>query len=962
HIGVEAGLDRGKLDAHVDWKPGADARERVELRANARLRAFDDRRGPGLVAQAPLHVELDAEQLDLSRLQPFVGDHVVEGRLGTSVRVVGTGAKPLVLATVDGRKLRYDDLRITGVQARVGHGDGRVDVGLDVSAPWVDGVHLTASAPVRVSAVAPYYAIDLDQNAELALKLERLELSGLEAVAPGLELAGRVDGEVTAKLDDGKLQGKADILARNLARKGERIATLTLAAALDERSLTGKLQASGPAVRLLELDVAVPMKVDVDAGKIAWLKDQPHDVQLRLADADVGTIGRLAGLGGVAGRIEGTASLVGTAGKPKIAVDMTGRRLAFSSHPIGRVAVQVTHDGGHVRAAVRQARGAQHLELDADVPMSIDLGTRKLDWDKQAPHTVELDAVAIDQHLVAPFVALPEDLAFDLNAEVHAKGNIEAFGARGQLRASLGDAKQLSTPVAGRFSVSQVQQSVELVIGPFEDSAIELVATSQVPLRAVIEGNAPDWKTFPIVASLDTAHFPLRALNTLLPEAIDRADGRFDAHVAVAGTLGTPNLQGQLGMRDASITVVPLRQRFDRVRLDVRLARRDIELVEFSARSGSGKAQIKGKLHLERGATVADLQVNLDGLPVVRPGLPLMKLSTRTTAKLDATGTVTEIDVVARKSVLDVFTNTVTAPKPFPTVEGVVYVDSAGLRADKKATAADEKKAATEPLLPTDMHLRFKLGDPIYVRGPQANMTWRGGVEVEHDPGQPVKVTGALNCDRGRINFLGRDFEIDSGRVTLPEQGPIDPYIAVTAITETSEGQVTIDVHGRASRPELRLYSDPPMSESDIFALLVTGGSGSDDEGGEGDVGAKAASLLAAFQNPVLQRELQDRLGIDRVGVSFGDTVDQPIVAVGKRVSKKVYLETRYHHNAPDNYNRAEIHLEYTIKAPSWTIETFIGDAAKGGLEVWWRRRFGRPPEPRNTAKREAEDEQSDAH
>ncbi|MBC8071282.1 MAG: hypothetical protein IAG13_23355, partial [Deltaproteobacteria bacterium] len=33
HIGVEAGLDRGKLDAHVDWKPGADARERVELRA-----------------------------------------------------------------------------------------------------------------------------------------------------------------------------------------------------------------------------------------------------------------------------------------------------------------------------------------------------------------------------------------------------------------------------------------------------------------------------------------------------------------------------------------------------------------------------------------------------------------------------------------------------------------------------------------------------------------------------------------------------------------------------------------------------------------------------------------------------------------------------------------------------------------------------------------------------------------
>jgi translocation and assembly module TamB len=241
-----------------------------------------------------------------------------------------------------------------------------------------------------------------------------------------------------------------------------------------------------------------------------------------------------------------------------------------------------------------------------------------------------------------------------------------------------------------------------------------------------------------------------------------------------------------------------------------------------------------------------------------------------------------------------------------------------------------------------------KLADPVYVRGPQANMTWRGSVEVERSAGEEIRATGAVVADRGRVNFLGRDFIVDSGRVTLPEQGDLDPYIALTAVTQTEEGAVTIDVHGRASRPELRLSSDPPLPESDVFALLVTGSSGGADKEGEGGaVEAKAASLLAAFQNPVLQRELQDRVGIDRVGVSFGDTIDQPIVAVGKRVSRKIYLETRYHHNAPEFENNAEVHLEYSIKPPAWTVETFIGDAAKGGVEVWWRKRFGRPREPK---------------
>jgi len=51
-----------------------------------------------------------------------------------------------------------------------------------------------------------------------------------------------------------------------------------------------------------------------------------------------------------------------------------------------------------------------------------------------------------------------------------------------------------------------------------------------------------------------------------------------------------------------------------------------------------------------RGATKGrpDFDIVLAGLPIVRPGMPLMKLSTRTSAVLDATGKRTENAVVAK--------------------------------------------------------------------------------------------------------------------------------------------------------------------------------------------------------------------------------------------------------------------------------------------------------------------------
>ncbi|HEY8377750.1 MAG TPA: hypothetical protein VIK91_14745, partial [Nannocystis sp.] len=45
-------------------------------------------------------------------------------------------------------------------------------------------------------------------------------------------------------------------------------------------------------------------------------------------------------------------------------------------------------------------------------------------------------------------------------------------------------------------------------------------------------------------------------------------------------------------------------------------------------------------------------------------------------------------------------------------------------------------------------------------------------------------------------------------------------------------------------------------------------------------------------------------------------------------------------------HNRIQGQIEYRF-APGWSVETFFGDAAVGGLDVFWRRRFGGGRKPR---------------
>ena len=235
------------------------------------------------------------------------------------------------------------------------------------------------------------------------------------------------------------------------------------------------------------------------------------------------------------------------------------------------------------------------------------------------------------------------------------------------------------------------------------------------------------------------------------------------------------------------------------------------------------------------------------------------------------------------------------------------------------------------------MTARLHLDDPLIVRGPAVYTTWAGALEGTLTP--ELHIDGALRTE-GENNFeiLGNRFQVESGSVTMAPESGVEPFIDIVANTQVEAANITATIRGRVSRPELTLTSDVTNSERDIFAMLVTGTSNLNDVDTKGAVSHAAASL-GSLTNTAAKQERVERMGLDRMRVSYGKTLAEPIVSLGKNITPKLYTESTIRQNADVDENSIEGLLRYRM-TPQWVMEAFFGDAAIGGVGVWWIKNF----------------------
>jgi translocation and assembly module TamB len=233
----------------------------------------------------------------------------------------------------------------------------------------------------------------------------------------------------------------------------------------------------------------------------------------------------------------------------------------------------------------------------------------------------------------------------------------------------------------------------------------------------------------------------------------------------------------------------------------------------------------------------------------------------------------------------------------------------------------------------------------LWVRGKDLNIEigLAQGFHIQYTD-RPL-IFGTIKLIRGRVDVLGRRFDVQKDSELRFSGNPTKPYLNVTALytNDAEHVKVYISVQGQGTDVAIKPSSDPPLSESEIYTLIATGrrtlkrGSGA-----AATPGSQATTIVGSLVASELRKTLSSKLPLDVLSIEAGEGGLR-----GTKLEAGTYLGDKFYVGYTGRYGadpyRAEntnaVRLEYQF-TPSWHIEAEYGDAKAGSLDLVWTKDY----------------------
>ncbi|MFO8072892.1 MAG: translocation/assembly module TamB domain-containing protein [Polyangia bacterium] len=896
---------------------------------------------------------------DLSELEAFVPDLGLSGILNARVETEGPLDGPRLRVEGDVRALELRGEPLGDVDFSAKSARRRLTAELSLDGELAESVRAELDAGAIFDLSKGRVGLRSDPTTRARVVLESVRIDRLGGLVPRMDAGGEVDLSVELEGWPVPRRGRVELRARDASWRGAAIGDAEIEIGYGKGRVEGNGVVDGEIVDEVAFWFDAPIELR-SGWRLHWLSDEEHELYAEISGVDLELASRLPGLlagrgsSGTAeidGRADGTIQVAGNARGPLVSIFVAGRDISRAGFDIGELdaRLDLDEDGASIHGQLR-GEGGRWLDARLRIPLEVDLEKGSLHWlhDRAHSATVELGRAGgawID-------AAAAERIAFDtsLSGILKLDGSAAHLSLQGGLEGFFTLAGGERLPLSLALSADEHGGRVDLSLGREEKAELELSGEADLDLARLARdrekaatGEALGETAFRLEAKLDG--FDLSVLSPLLGDRLYDLRGALDGAVTASGTIADPVVGGELRLDGGEITVVDLNQRLRDISAALELDERVLRLSDLAFSSGRGKGAAAGVARLgSEGRLAARLRLALVRFPFVRPGLPEGTIDSKIEMDLSLDEESTEVEFSFSETEVRLLTQTASrAPRSVHDMENVVFLDEQRSE-EPSGRSGDSGK----------MELSLDVSDSLLIEGPDVVMRWTGGATLAID-GEEAEASGGIRLTSGRFVLLGNDFRVEQGVLTLPGSGGGMPYIDLSARTETSEASVLVTVRGRVTRPELVLESDPPLTQYQILTLLLTGRTDTGEGGADEEkVRANAVSLLLAFDNTGLERELRENLGVDRISLGVGESVDQPILTVGKRIGDRVYVETEYHHNAPEEENSTTASVDLSI-ARNWVLETFYGDAQKGGIDIFWIKRFGKKKDEGGAEKKEDE-------
>jgi translocation and assembly module TamB len=948
--------------ARLAFRDGVSA-EPIALRSGAQAIT-----AAGTLAGDAFSGSADLERVDLRRLPSAFVDPSLDlaGLLDARLQARGTLQRPEVAATVEltgGRFKTHDGLglsldgryardRASGTLAATSP-VGRLSARFD--AP-VQGLLRGRREPVEVH-------VDLEEHAiEDALAAAgrpervtgrahaRLSVTGT-AADPLVRVAIAARNVQLPDVPELKLQGSSLDLAVESGEDG------TLSAQVDAAAAGGSVRAVvRTPFRAREL-IARPPDLEQLLATALEAEVSAREVPLELLEA--------FGVEGAQGRLDLRAEVRGTPRRPTFTAHLDGRQVRVRNAPPSELAVHLVSTDRRTDAALTARRGAAELaRLTASLEAPLgDLGdAARLE---QAALTLDGQVHSLSLAEWIPVQPDPEggrSRAPAGTATVRLRGwgtladpGLELRSTVTQLR--VGDAHVGDASVELRYARAQAALTLAVAGTGAGRLAVDGQASVDLSLPAVRRGVA--YREAPFDVTLRADQLELGVLTDLVP-SVRAVSGKLFADARVTGTLASSSQRGWLEWRNGALALDGYGDYRD-VQLRAEATDGGFELKRLSAASGAGRLEVSAQAVRKGDHLELTGRSEMKKFPVVVDDQLMAVVSARLSLEGDLSARLVDIQnltipeahielpEVKRKDLQDIDRpDDIVLVRQGQPVERKARRLSAGATAEQAAgqDAPAGGEAAGGEAEPRRYHFVVKAPRNLWVRGTDVNVELglSEGFRLEYV--DRSRIYGQVKIIRGRVEVLGREFELQRDSA-VAFSGPVRrPFVSATAVHRNEREEVTVflTIRGEGKDVTLKTTSQPPLTESEIYTLLATGRRTLKRGAGVSTMNTgDAVSLLGSLAANQLKRTLAANVPLDVLTIEAGGGEDLTgtRVEAGRYLSDKAYLgwEVRFGADPRKGQNNVGFRFEYEL-SPRLSFQTEYGDARSGGADVIWSRDY----------------------
>ena len=936
-----------KMEApsHLAWSPAlaleplkmSSGTQRIELAGSKRNSNVD--------------AAVNIVALDLAKLPRALAPETLRlgGFLGVTATVKGRLPRPAIEAKVSlerGAALGFDNLELTAegawrdkraaaqFTASTPFGKAKGDVNVDVDA-FINERPEPLSAHLEVT----------DVDVANAAKLLKQELPVTAQVTAHAELSGTADAprlkvtvespEVTAAVGDKSL------VLTDVAIEVMTLDQGTLSAAVTATSLGG----------LAHVVLTTPLTLNGLRKQLptsASLQTLPLTVAFDVSAVSLEKLHEAGFVGGgstVSGKLGFQGTLTGTIETPQASVTVTATKVVYPplKQTEASATLTATADKTSLLAMVTEnskpllkvdgwvaapLAALQHVETLGAQPVKLVATLYPLELEGLVPTESPLRGnagatVTIDGTLDAP--------------------RYEALGSVSQLayaKTAIGSARFQVKGGAGHHVA-------DVTVGGLghDDLKVHGTAFAELGLSAVKKGLTP--LAYPVDVTLKSNNFDLGFFSGITP-VVRVIGGKLTMNAALTGTLDAPKLNGDAKWVNGTLSLSGFGN-YREIELEAKASNSFISLSKLRAVSGAGWAMLSAEAtkigaaawRLDANGETYKFPITADDQPVAIATLKLgvegelvdQFLNIRS---LSLPRVLIELPDVRRKDLQNL-----DRPQDVVILRGGGGGDLAKRASDSKAKKAKAKAKGSSFTARAVIEARQR----IQVKSSDIDIELGLSDGFRFDYANSAQLYGEATVARGKISVLGREFVVQRGSQVRFAGAATEPYINVTAVYSNNKSddktKVTVSVTGRGTDVTLKVSSEPPLSESEIYTLLATGRLALSRNGGSSITPTQAASVIGSAVLAQAKTIIAKNVPIDVLDFESGENFSGVKLNVGKYLTDTLFLGYSLNPGADSSKgeNPHTVRLEYQMSR-HWSLEAAAGTAPAAAADLIWTRDF----------------------